>query len=262
MKYYIIVDNRRSTIILITYVERLEEMTHTNYKKINKKTLSLEIYEYLRNLLSMGELKPGTRLLESEIAKDMAVSRAPVREALRKLEADGLVDFRINQGATVRKINAEEIWQIYSARYIIEGYLVMIAAEQRTPDDLIKLRRAIDDARAAVQSKDIQLIIRRDLEIHRIIWDISKHDLLRNILLQFESQILMIMNYQMKLFANEFDGTSFHEDLFDSISKNNGTLARTIIQKMIEAGFEALVDDWQNNHYPKSFSGLTVYSGE
>lgn len=107
------------------------------------------VYAALRERISDGDLVRGTKLRQEALAEELGVSRTPLREALRRLAAEGLVEFHPNRGAHVTEISTEDVRSAYEARLIVEPGAARIAATRRTPDHLDALRRAVEAQRAA-----------------------------------------------------------------------------------------------------------------
>ena len=101
-------------------------------------------YAALRERIFSGALRAGERLKERELCRELDVSRTPVREALRRLEADGLVEIEPRRGGVVAGINAEEASEIYSLGVLLESYAARLAAERATEADLAELDRLLD----------------------------------------------------------------------------------------------------------------------
>jgi DNA-binding GntR family transcriptional regulator len=97
-------------------------------------------YAHLRSLIISGKVRPGERILESEIASRAKVSRTPVREALRRLSADGLVEIAANKGARVTPLGPQERAEIFSLRCLIEPFAAGEAAHRATPEQVRQLR--------------------------------------------------------------------------------------------------------------------------
>src|SRR3954464_7514575 len=100
--------------------------------------------ELIREAILDGELAAGERLKEDELARRLDVSRTPVREALRRLEAEGLVVVEPQRGATVRSYAPEELDDMYRLRAVLEGYAARRAAERISEADLDELRKSCD----------------------------------------------------------------------------------------------------------------------
>ncbi|RYI26702.1 GntR family transcriptional regulator [Bacillus infantis] len=101
----------------------------------------MDAYEYIKGAIIDGKFEPGMRLGEEFLAKELNLSRTPIREAIKHLEADGLV-VPLKRGVGVRNFTTEDIRQIYDLRTILEGYAASQAAIYRTDDDIEKMKAA------------------------------------------------------------------------------------------------------------------------
>ncbi len=104
------------------------------------------IYDYLRKAIIKGELPSGAQITDSDLAERFGVSRMPVREALRKLEAEGLIERKPGKGTVVTGITREEIAHIFAIRKAIEGLAVRYAARKISADELAALRDVVREA--------------------------------------------------------------------------------------------------------------------
>ena len=109
-------------------------------------------YDAIRERIVSGALPPGTRLGQAELADQLGISRGSVREALRRLAGDGLVEFEVNRGFFVADFGLDVVLERLEARLVLEPQIARLAAERRTDDDLTALRQAIADERAATTS--------------------------------------------------------------------------------------------------------------
>lgn len=105
----------------------------------------------LRSRILSGALAPGQRLVEEALAATFGVSRNPVREALRVLAAEGLVEVLPRRGATVSLLTAEEAQELFDLRLAVEGVAARIAARKRNPDGLRRLEEVLAQARASTR---------------------------------------------------------------------------------------------------------------
>jgi DNA-binding GntR family transcriptional regulator len=138
------------------------------------------LYSRILDAILEGEFEPGESLVEVAVARRFGVSRTPVREALRRLEQDGLVR-RVERGMVVRERSPEEILDIYEARIVLESSAARAAAQRHTPFDrlrLDKLLRACEEADRADESS----LVRRNRDFHRGVWEASHNETLRDLL--------------------------------------------------------------------------------
>ena len=132
-----------------------------------------DAYNALRDAILNGRLAPGDRIVEAEIARQMAISRAPVREAIRKLERDGLVRYIPRRGTVVVKLAPEEVHDVYYLRAHLEEYAVRLAALRATDDDLSTLANVIEQMKVCAARDDFQGLIAKDVEFHARICHLS-----------------------------------------------------------------------------------------
>jgi len=211
------------------------------FSRIPRKPLTAEVYERLKQAILSGAIPAGERLLEAHIAQGMQVSRAPVREALRMLQADRLVEFQVGQGARVRLPADDELWEIYTARCVLEGFAASLAARRARPGDLERLREALAGALEVAAQGDLQATLAADFAFHRLVWEISGHRLLRELLDRLEVQVRMFMAVQAPLFGHLPDSVRSHAEILEAITAGDPLAAsRAIQQHIIEAGLLSL----------------------
>jgi DNA-binding GntR family transcriptional regulator len=112
------------------------------------------VYHRLKEAVLLGEIRPGERLLEADLAEQMGVSRTPVREALRRLEREGLVVWRPFRGAEVVGVERETVQQLFQVREALECLAVRLAVARIDPAAIALLRSIVEEAEAAAQSGD------------------------------------------------------------------------------------------------------------
>lgn len=137
-------------------------------------------YQRLKEAIRSGDLIPGQQLVESVLADWCEVSRTPIREALSKLQHDGLVE-RNDRGLVVRERSPEEVLDIYETRIALEGTAARMAAERRNSHDLILLRRAMDRL-DAVATEDVDAMVRGNRHFHSAVWRASHNSSLIDLL--------------------------------------------------------------------------------
>jgi len=128
--------------------------------------LRQSVYEVLVELVVGGALRPGQHLVEAELARQLGVSRQPVREALHRLEAEGWVDLRPSQGAYVHVPTDTEVDQLLDVRELLEGATARLAARAATPEAVTSLRATWQDGMAAVESGDVAATVAANNDFH------------------------------------------------------------------------------------------------
>jgi DNA-binding GntR family transcriptional regulator len=149
--------------------------------RIRPRVLRQEALDAIRSAILSKEIPPGARLREADMATRMGISRAPVREALRQLEQEGLVEFFPHRGAVVVGVPEAEIDAIYELRALIEQKAIERACPLITDEQLGRLAALIDAMQSALDASDIEALAERDLEFHGVIVEVAGFSLLRHI---------------------------------------------------------------------------------
>lgn len=140
----------------------------------------IQAYRWLREAVADGRLLPGQALRELQVAEWTGVSRTPVREALQRLELEGVLR-REGQDLVVRRRSPEEILDVYSTRILLEGAAAGCAAERRTEHDLMQLRWALARGSEAVEG-DVAAMVDTNKAFNRRIWRAAHNDSLVDLL--------------------------------------------------------------------------------
>lgn len=127
------------------------------------------VFNTLRRAILTGELKPGERLMEIHLANRLGVSRTPIREAIRKLELEGLVTMIPRRGAEVAQITEKSLQDVLEVRRALDALCVELACDRITSDEKEALKKACDDFERATQTGDATTIAASDVALHDII---------------------------------------------------------------------------------------------
>lgn len=151
-----------------------------------KSTLRDSVYESLKAMIVTGQLSPGARLTENELAAKLKVSRTPVREALNRLERDGLVTGR-RQGYAVKEFDVHMFREAFEVRELLDGYATELATAKITPADKQRLRAMVRECErlASLPGRGREAMFQElqiGMDIHRAIADISGNEMLRDLL--------------------------------------------------------------------------------
>ena len=127
------------------------------------------VFNTLRRAILTGKLKPGERLMEVHLANRLGVSRTPIREAIRKLELEGLVIMIPRRGAEVARITEKSLKDVLEVRRTLDALSVELACERISGEDLERLRAACEEFEQAAKGKDASVIAKADVALHDII---------------------------------------------------------------------------------------------
>ena len=132
------------------------------------------VFQTLRKAILKGELKPGERLMEVQLANRLGVSRTPIREAIRKLELEGLVTMIPRRGAEVAEITEKNMRDVLEVRRALEELAVKIACDKITEGELKELSVVAKKFRDVMYCDNLMQITEADVEFHEIIYRLSK----------------------------------------------------------------------------------------
>ena len=164
-------------------------MSGARLEPVRQRTLSDEAAERLRTAIRDGSLAHGTRLIEEDVARDLQVSRIPVREAIQRLVEEGLVRKVPHRGAFVYLPSANEIEEISSLRVVLEQFIVERVIERWQPEHEVALRRIVERMRQAAEDGDFQQLFEQDYNFHRMLWGVADHSIMREVVAGLRSRI-------------------------------------------------------------------------
>ncbi|KQS55076.1 DNA-binding transcriptional regulator, GntR family [Methylobacterium sp. UNC300MFChir4.1] len=161
-------------------------------RAIQPDTLRQKVEDAVREAITSGVYAPGERLIERELCEGLGVSRASVREALRRLEAEKLVHTVPHRGPVVASISVEEARQLYALRAVLEGYAAHEFATQATDAAIAEFGRAAGDLREAAGSGDTDRVLRAKGVLYDVMLSHCGNDLVRETLRGFYSRINLL----------------------------------------------------------------------
>jgi DNA-binding GntR family transcriptional regulator len=130
-----------------------------------------KIYESIRDLISYGNLHPGERLIETDLAQQFKSSRSPIREALRQLESEGLIRSESNKGYTVTKLSPKDVEEIYNIRVLLEGYAAHLTVRSITKQQIKYLETLNSRLKTAAEKSDLKEWLEANTLFHRFFFD-------------------------------------------------------------------------------------------
>lgn len=147
-------------------LDNLEKLDTENFK-----TLREVVFDYLRQSIVEGKLEPGKRLMEIQLAEQLGVSRTPIREAIRKLELEGLVVMVPRKGAYVADLSVKDVMEILEVRGALEGLAASLAAERMSDEEIKELESICHEFRQCYEKNDIEGMIENDVRFHDCIFN-------------------------------------------------------------------------------------------
>ncbi|TYP53755.1 GntR family transcriptional regulator [Thermosediminibacter litoriperuensis] len=201
--------------------------------------ISREVFKILREAILGGSLQPGTRLVEREIARQLGVSRTPVREAIHKLEQEGLVRHIPRRGVVVAQISEREVHEVYMIRAVLEGLAARLAAERISPGKLKRLSELMEAMEKACERNDEQTLQTLHLEFNTLIYEAAESPRLHQMINYLVDYIAAFTKLGYSVPGRMRAATQEHRALAEALTKGDGRLAEEIARRHIENSREA-----------------------
>jgi DNA-binding GntR family transcriptional regulator len=205
------------------------------------------VVDELHALIFSGSLKPGERLVEERLTERFGVSRPPLREALRVLEGEGLVERRPRRGTVVTPLEADDVREIYTLRWALERLAIELALPLDNPTVLDPLRVAISEMQDAAAAGDREALLEANIGFHLALCSLPRHQLLIRAyeLLIHQLRLCMAMNlrFREQLYGNPEDSVRRHQRLLDLIEAGDLAAVHREIEAHGDRAFMAQLDD-------------------
>ncbi len=192
------------------------------------------VFKTLREAIITGNLKPGERLMEIRLANELGVSRTPVREAIRKLELEGLVVMSAGKGAEVAPINEKDLKEVLEIRKALESLAIQLACRNTAAEDIKRLKKINEMIHNAVEASDIELITQTDVEFHEAIYETTANERLIQMLHQLKEHIFRYRLEYIKDMKNKESIVEEHAKIINALDEKNIRIARKETEHHIE----------------------------
>ena len=205
--------------------------------EIVKKTYKDQVIDYVYRLILSGELGPGDQLKESLLAEQMGISRAPIREAMKELIMNGLVDYRPQVGNFIPVLSPKQIVDSYTTRGILEGYAVMETRGLFVPREIAKLEYLVGQMESSARQQDHKMVVEAGGEFHDLL--ISKNNNVQ--LIEYTDRLslkLHILFYKHwgRLYSPEEIGSRHHRIVASIKSGDADRIEKTVRAHYVETG--------------------------
>jgi DNA-binding GntR family transcriptional regulator len=191
--------------------------------RLSRSFLKDQTTDVLRDHIVSGRIPPGTKLIEREVASQLGVSRAPVREALTELEKEGLIVSRPS-GRYVIKLTQQDVRELYEVRFVLEKLAVELAVRNNTPENCALLDRTLQEMRDAVAQHDRAKHVEADVEMHWLVWRQAGNQHLLRMLSSMIGPVFMFVANNASAFNWE-ETLALHEEMVQSINAGDEAAA-------------------------------------
>ncbi|WKA58389.1 GntR family transcriptional regulator [Planococcus shenhongbingii] len=204
------------------------------------------VYDYLYNAIRTGDIKPGQTLTERELAEKIGVSRTPVREAIRKLEEQGLVTHVPHKGVKVATLTMEKVAQLYEVREVLEGLAARTLSQIQTPEIIDELNSYVAKAEKEAAANNIKELADINSEFHLALTRLSENFYLEAIMTMLQTQIGLMMSTSLSQAGRPLRNVEEHKMMISAIQSGDGdvaeSMARFHVRKAKENAFKKIAE--------------------
>ncbi len=210
--------------------------------RVEKRFRSLAnlLTEKLKEAILKGNFAPGERLSEERLASVLNVSRVPLRETLRRLEAEGYITFLSNNEVAVSKPTLEDVQDYYSIASVLEGLAARLAVERADPEELSRLKELHQLLKEAYRAKDLEAYFEANSNFHRYIAEMARNERLYHLINQMRQELQKNRISSLHLPQRLDYSMREHDQILDAFLKRNPELAEATVVKHLKNQMNAL----------------------
>ena len=201
------------------------------------------VYDALKVAITKGDLPPGLRLIEHQLAVQLRTSRIPIREAIKKLEKDGLVERPLKRGFAVKSVTEAEIEETFGIRAVLESYAAYLATEQLTDVLMKTLENSVQAYRDALEKNDVERMMIANAQFHETIYKASGSKKLHTLINNFRDYI---SRYRKTLLTTrDFAKMSLedHIRMLEAMSEGDKEKVEELVRKHILRGKAIIIGE-------------------
>lgn len=199
------------------------------------------IYDHLRQAILDGRITPGERLVERDIAAQFNASRTPVREAVRKLESEGYVEYLARKGVVVRGFNIEQIEEIYSIRKELECLAVRNAITRISSEQIVELKKIVDELEREWEERSPRSTSQGLHDFDNVVFNAAAMPLLTSFLHTLRDSLQRFSRINLTSHPRRKDAVKEHKEILEAIIDKDAERAEKLVRKHIENAREELI---------------------
>ena len=205
-------------------------------------TLREKILETIREAILKGNLRPGEKVAEPELAERFGISRTPIREAFRQLESEGYLTVIPRKGAVVAALSERDVQEFYAIKSILEGYAARLAAEKLSDKELEKLEGVNDKLKQLAADGDVKAFYRVHNEFHETFLRAADNSKLYELIQQLGLKFSRLRMASLSVEGRMAISVEEHEKLLDAFRRHDGQAAEDLVKKTAHIGGKVLLE--------------------
>lgn len=208
-------------------------------KSAKKAPLSYIVYENIKHAIIKGELKPGTRLIEAELSKQMNVSVTPVREAFSRLLSEGLIKMTPYRGTIVQEFSFKEVSEVYECREALELKALDLAIDRITEEEIKELKYLLENSTIVSTHSEY---VENNSHIHDVILKCANNKLLNEFMKQIREVIIHNRNISSYSEKRKAEIYKEHKKMIKAIEERDKESAKIYMKEHIQNGYHYIQD--------------------
>ncbi len=209
-------------------------------------TLREQIDSSLRESIIRGDLNPGQKITEPELAGRLGISRTPIREAFRQLESEGFLTVMPRRGAIVSRMSKKEIEDFYEIKSLLEGYAARKAAARATEKDIEKLMKLNGQLEVLAERGDVETFFRKNQEFHNAFISMCGNEKLLDIWTGLTRLFVRFRLKALSIPGRLMNSVKQHREIISALSKRDGPLSEAMVAENSGVSGEDLVEEVKN----------------
>ncbi|EGO64991.1 GntR family transcriptional regulator [Acetonema longum] len=222
-------------------------MKEMKFTSAGEDSLSNKVFKFVKTQIINGGYGPGEILLEGKLADELGVSRTPVREAIRLLEMEGLVETAPKKGTVVLGISSKDVQDIFAIRQLLEGLAARLAAERLTGDELKELQKTYDLMEFFTQKEDPEELTDLDNRFHHIIYQASGSRILNLTLHNLHYYVQLARLDSLRSPQRPPHVIDEHRAILDALAKRNPDQAEQAMVHHVKMAYRNI-----SSHFPET----------
>jgi len=204
-------------------------------------TLREKILETIREAILKGQLKPGEKVAEPELAERFGISRTPIREAFRQLESEGYLTVIPRKGAVVTSLSERAVEEFYAIKSILEGYAARMAAENLTDRDIEKLETINERLSQLAAEGDVKTFFKVHNEFHELFIKAAENEKLQELINQMMLKFNRLRLTSLSLPGRMETSVQEHKKIIEAFKNKDGERADNLVRKTASYGGQVLI---------------------
>jgi DNA-binding GntR family transcriptional regulator len=211
------------------------------FGKIESQAIRDQVLDAIEGALISGALRPGERVVEAKIASEAGISRGPVREAIQRLVAEGILVHIPNKGTFVAPWDDTDVAETYSLRALLESYAARLTMQRMSENDRQEMESIVERMFERARANDPDGAYELDIQFHRRLAELSGHSLLVRMLSEIGRRISMLVNLDARTTPDLIEYAQNHNMLLDALKTEDGAYVEQLFREHIVAVGDVLI---------------------